>query len=97
MLPMTYYQDQRPGNLLTLLSSDSEAISGFVTTTLVQLLPLVLTSSVKVSSPVAKDQWITYGDVEAAPHSVAWKLRLEMEKRYCPEGCRTKGSQEAPQ
>ena len=43
ILPMTYYQDQRPGDLLTLLSRDSEVISRFVTRTLVQLLPLVLT------------------------------------------------------
>ena len=43
ILPMAYYQDRRPGDLLTLLSSDSEAISGFVTSTLVQLLPLILT------------------------------------------------------
>ena len=43
ILPLAYYQDRKPGNLLTLLSNDSEAISGFVTSTLVQLLPLVLT------------------------------------------------------
>ncbi|MFC1688480.1 ABC transporter ATP-binding protein [Pseudomonadota bacterium] len=43
VLPMTYYQDQRPGDLLTLLSRDSETISYFVTHTLVQLLPLILT------------------------------------------------------
>ena len=43
ILPMTYYQQQRPGDLLTLLSRDSETISYFVTNTLVQLLPLALT------------------------------------------------------
>ena len=43
ILPMTYYQDQRPGDLLTLLSRDSETISYFVTSTLVRLLPLTLT------------------------------------------------------
>jgi ABC-type multidrug transport system fused ATPase/permease subunit len=43
ILPMRYYQDRRPGDLLTLLSNDSAAISGFVTNTLVQLLPLILT------------------------------------------------------
>jgi len=43
ILPMTYYQAQRPGDLLTLLSRDSETISYFVTNTLVQLLPLILT------------------------------------------------------
>jgi ABC-type multidrug transport system fused ATPase/permease subunit len=43
ILPMRYYQDRKPGELLTLLSNDAEAISGFVTNTLVQLLPLVLT------------------------------------------------------
>jgi len=43
ILPMSYYQERKPGDLLTLLSNDSEAISGFVTNTLVQLLPLILT------------------------------------------------------
>ena len=43
ILPMTYYQDQRPGDLLTLLSQDSETISRFITDSLVQILPLVLT------------------------------------------------------
>ncbi|MBT8047206.1 MAG: ABC transporter ATP-binding protein/permease, partial [Gammaproteobacteria bacterium] len=43
ILPMRYYQDRKPGDLLTLLSNDSEAISGFVTNTLVRLLPLILT------------------------------------------------------
>jgi ABC-type multidrug transport system fused ATPase/permease subunit len=43
ILPMGYYQDRKPGDLLSLLSNDSEAISGFVTNTLVQLLPLALT------------------------------------------------------
>jgi len=43
ILPMGYYHDRKPGDLLSLLSSDSEVISGFVTHTLVQLLPLVLT------------------------------------------------------
>jgi ATP-binding cassette subfamily B protein len=43
ILPMSYFQQQRPGDLLTLLSNDSEIISDFVTTTLVQLLPLLTT------------------------------------------------------
>jgi ABC-type multidrug transport system fused ATPase/permease subunit len=43
ILPMNYYQDRRPGDLLTLLSRDSEVISGFVTNTLVGLLPLIVT------------------------------------------------------
>ncbi len=43
IMPMAYYQDRKPGDLLTLLSRDSEAISRFVTSTLVQLLPLILT------------------------------------------------------
>ena len=43
ILPMAYYQERKQGDLLTLLSNDSEAISSFVTTTLVQLLPLTLT------------------------------------------------------
>ena len=43
ILPMTYYQDQRPGDLLTLLSRDSETISRFITSTLVRILPLAFT------------------------------------------------------
>ncbi len=43
ILPMAYYQERRPGDLLTLLSNDSRAISSFVTNTLVRLLPLTLT------------------------------------------------------
>ena len=43
ILPMSYYQDRKQGDLLTLLSSDAAVISGFVTSTLVQLLPLALT------------------------------------------------------
>jgi ABC-type multidrug transport system fused ATPase/permease subunit len=43
ILPLAYYQERKPGDLLTLLSNDAEAISHFVTNTLVQLLPLVLT------------------------------------------------------
>lgn len=42
-LPLSYYQQQRPGDTLALLSNDAEIISGFVTNTLVQLLPLLLT------------------------------------------------------
>jgi len=43
ILPLAYYQERKPGDLLTLLSNDAEAISHFVTNTLVRLLPLVLT------------------------------------------------------
>jgi ABC-type multidrug transport system fused ATPase/permease subunit len=43
ILPMSYYHEQRPGDLLTLLSNDSGIISDFVTGTLVQLLPLIVT------------------------------------------------------
>jgi ABC-type multidrug transport system fused ATPase/permease subunit len=43
ILPLAYYQERKPGDLLTLLSNDAEAISRFVTSTLVQLLPLILT------------------------------------------------------
>jgi ABC-type multidrug transport system fused ATPase/permease subunit len=43
VLPLSYYQERKAGDLLTLLSNDAEAISRFVTSTLVQLLPLVLT------------------------------------------------------
>ena len=42
-LPISYYQQQRSGDVLALLSNDAEYISRFVTDTLVQLLPLLLT------------------------------------------------------
>ncbi len=42
-LPMSYYHAQRPGDMLALFSNDAEVISRFVTGTLVQLLPLLLT------------------------------------------------------
>jgi len=43
ILPLTYYQERRGGDLLTLLSKDAEMISNFVTGTLVSLLPLLVT------------------------------------------------------
>ena len=42
-LPVGYYQQRRAGDTLTLLSTDAEIISGFVTDTLMQLLPALLT------------------------------------------------------
>ncbi len=42
-LPVGYYQQRRAGDTLTLLSTDAEIISSFVTDTLVQLLPALLT------------------------------------------------------
>jgi len=42
-LPLGYYQKQRRGDVLALLTNDADIISGFVTDTLVQLLPLLLT------------------------------------------------------
>jgi ATP-binding cassette subfamily B protein len=42
-LPLGYYQQRRPGETLTLLSTDAAIISSFVTGTLVQLLPALLT------------------------------------------------------
>jgi ATP-binding cassette subfamily B protein len=42
-LPIGYYQQRRSGDVLALLSNDAEYISSFVTDTLVQLLPLLLT------------------------------------------------------
>jgi len=42
-LPLAYYQQRRPGETLTLLSADATIISSFVTDTLVQLLPALLT------------------------------------------------------
>ena len=43
VLPVDYYQQRRPGETLTLLSTDAAIISSFVTDTLVQLLPALLT------------------------------------------------------
>jgi len=43
VLPVGYYQQRRPGDTLTLLSTDAAIISSFVTDTLVQLLPALLT------------------------------------------------------
>lgn len=42
-LPIGYYQRKRSGDVLALLSNDAEYIAGFVTNTLVSLLPLLLT------------------------------------------------------
>jgi ATP-binding cassette subfamily B protein len=42
-LPIGYYQQRRSGDVLSLLSNDAEYVSSFVTDTLVQLLPLLLT------------------------------------------------------
>lgn len=42
-LPLSYYHQQRPGDTLALLSNDAEIVSRFVSSTLVQLLPLLLT------------------------------------------------------
>ena len=43
ILPLAYYQERRQGEMLTLLSNDAEIISDFITSTLVQLLPLLIT------------------------------------------------------
>ncbi len=42
-LPVAYYQQRRTGDTLTLLSTDAAIISSFVTDTLVQLLPALVT------------------------------------------------------
>ena len=42
-LPLSHHQEQRPGDTLALLSNDAQIISRFVTSTLVQLLPLLMT------------------------------------------------------
>ncbi len=42
-LPVGYYQQRRGGDTLTLLSTDAAIISSFVTDTLVQLLPALVT------------------------------------------------------
>jgi ABC-type multidrug transport system fused ATPase/permease subunit len=43
VLPISYFHARRPGESLSLLSNDAMIISNFVTTTLVSLLPLLLT------------------------------------------------------
>lgn len=43
VLPISYFQQRKSGESLTLLSNDADIISHFVTTTLVTLLPLLLT------------------------------------------------------
>jgi len=43
VLPISYFHAHRPGESLSLLSNDAMIISNFVTTTLVSLLPLLLT------------------------------------------------------
>lgn len=43
VLPMSYFHEHRSGESLSLLSNDAAIISQFVTTTLVSLLPLLLT------------------------------------------------------
>jgi len=43
VLPISYFHAGRPGESLSLLSNDAGIISNFVTTTLVTLLPLLLT------------------------------------------------------
>jgi ATP-binding cassette subfamily B protein len=43
VLPIAYFQMRKPGESLSLLSNDAMIISNFVTTTLVSLLPLLLT------------------------------------------------------
>jgi ABC-type multidrug transport system fused ATPase/permease subunit len=43
LLPLAWYQQRKQGDVLSLLSNDAEAISRFVTNTVVQLLPELLT------------------------------------------------------
>jgi len=43
ILPLGWYQERKQGDVLSLLSSDAESISRFVTNTVVQLLPQLLT------------------------------------------------------
>jgi ABC-type multidrug transport system fused ATPase/permease subunit len=43
ILPLAWYQERKQGDVLSLLSSDAESISRFVTNTVVQLLPQLLT------------------------------------------------------
>jgi ABC-type multidrug transport system fused ATPase/permease subunit len=43
ILPLSFFHERKQGDVLSLLSSDAETISQFVTVTLVQLLPQLLT------------------------------------------------------
>jgi ATP-binding cassette, subfamily B, bacterial len=43
LLPLSYYDDQKRGNILSILTNDSASVSNFVSTTLVQLLPSLVT------------------------------------------------------
>jgi ATP-binding cassette subfamily B protein len=43
ILPLSFFHERKQGDVLSLLSSDAETISQFVTETLVQLLPQLLT------------------------------------------------------
>jgi ABC-type multidrug transport system fused ATPase/permease subunit len=43
ILPLAWYQERKQGDVLSLLSNDAESISRFVTNTVVQLLPQLLT------------------------------------------------------
>jgi len=43
ILPLRWYQERKQGDILALLSSDAQSISHFVTGTVVQLLPQLLT------------------------------------------------------
>jgi ABC-type multidrug transport system fused ATPase/permease subunit len=43
ILPLAWYQQRKQGDILSLLSNDAESISRFVTNTVVQLLPQLLT------------------------------------------------------
>jgi len=42
-LPLVWHQSRKRGQILSLLTNDADAVSGFVTTTLLPLLPLLLT------------------------------------------------------
>ncbi|MEP0203752.1 MAG: ABC transporter ATP-binding protein [Halioglobus sp.] len=57
-MPIGYYHEQRSGDVLALLSNDAEYISSFVTDTLVQLLPLLLTFSGALAMMAAIDPMI---------------------------------------
>jgi len=43
LLPVSYYDEQKRGNVLSILTHDSAIVSNFVTGTLVQILPLGIT------------------------------------------------------
>jgi ABC-type multidrug transport system fused ATPase/permease subunit len=58
VLPLSWYQERKQGDVLALLSNDAETISRFVTNTVLQLLPLVLVMVFAFCIVIWLDPWI---------------------------------------